>query len=36
MDIWRAWIDYQSRIDRYARSKEFLRLMHELKQPPTD
>lgn len=29
---WRAWIEYQSAVDRYLKSKEFLQLLQELKQ----
>lgn len=32
MDLWRTWIDYQSSLDRYLRSKEFVRLMQDLKE----
>ena len=32
MTMWRGWIDYQSNMDRYLKSKEFVRLMQELKQ----
>ncbi|MCU0539864.1 MAG: hypothetical protein MUF46_08265 [Desulfobacterales bacterium] len=32
-DAWRKWIDYQGSIDRYVKSKEFLRLIQEFKQP---
>ena len=32
IDLWRCWIDYQATIDRYMKSKEFLRLLQELKQ----
>ena len=32
MDLWKAWIDYQSCLDRYLKSKEFGQLMQELKQ----
>ncbi|UCF91216.1 MAG: hypothetical protein JSW39_23545 [Desulfobacterales bacterium] len=31
-DAWRKWIDYQSGVDRYLKSKEFLQLLQELKQ----
>ena len=31
IDAWRKWIDYQSSVDSYLKSKEFLRLLHELK-----
>lgn len=33
LDSWRKWIDYQASVDRYTRSKEFLRLIEEFKQP---
>jgi len=32
MDLWKAWIDYQGCMDRYLKSKGFVRLMQELKQ----
>jgi len=32
IDAWKNWIDYQSSVDRYLKSKEFLRLLQELKQ----
>ena len=31
-DTWQKWIDYQSAIDRYTKSKDFLNLIKELKQ----
>ena len=31
-DTWQKWIDYQSAIDRYTKSKDFLDLIKELKQ----
>jgi len=31
LELWRAWIDYQSIINRYLKSKEFLQLLLELK-----
>jgi transcription elongation factor Elf1 len=31
LKIWRQWIDYQGAIDQYKRSKEFLRLLNELR-----
>ena len=31
-DSWQKWIDYQSAIDRYTKSKDFLKLIKELKQ----
>lgn len=36
MDLWKGWIDYQSAIDSYMKSKEFLRLLQELKQQRPD
>ncbi len=33
---WRAWIDYKSSMDEYMRSKEFLLLLQELKNPPRE
>jgi hypothetical protein len=30
---WRSWVDYQGTLDRFIKSKEFLRLMRELKTP---
>ena len=36
LGVWKAWIDYQSSIDYYVKSKEFIQLMNELKQPPPD
>ena len=32
IDLWRCWINYQSALDGYLKSKEFLQLMSELKQ----
>ena len=32
IDLWRCWINYQSALDGYLKSKEFLKLMDELKQ----
>jgi hypothetical protein len=31
-DIWKRWIEYRGAIDTYLRSKEFRRLLEELKQ----
>ena len=31
-DTWQKWIEYQSAIDRYTKSKDFLKLIKELKQ----
>lgn len=36
LDLWRTWINYQSSLDRYYRSKEFVRLLKELKEPVND
>jgi hypothetical protein len=33
IDSWRKWIDYQGSVDRYVKSKEFLALLQEFKQP---
>jgi hypothetical protein len=32
IDAWGKWIDYQSSVDRYLKSKEFIQLLNELKQ----
>ncbi len=32
IDAWKGWIDYQSSVDRYLKSKEFVQLINELKQ----
>ena len=32
IELWRSWIEYQSAIDRYMKSKEFLMLLQELRQ----
>ena len=32
LDIWQKWIHYQHAIDTYLKSKEFTRLLQELKQ----
>jgi hypothetical protein len=34
MRIWRAWIDYQGAVDQYLKSKEFERLLNELRTKP--
>ena len=31
-DSWHKWIEYQSTIDRYTKSKDFLKLIEELRQ----
>jgi len=31
LEAWGKWIDYQSSMDQYIRSREFLQLIHELK-----
>lgn len=33
---WRSWIDYQGRLDRFIKSKEFLQLVQELKTTGSD
>ncbi|MEW6674184.1 MAG: hypothetical protein AB1427_21020 [Thermodesulfobacteriota bacterium] len=30
--VWKSWIDYQSSLDNYLKSKEFLKLLREMKQ----
>jgi hypothetical protein len=32
IDAWKMWIDYQSSVDRYLKSKEFKQLLQEFKQ----
>jgi hypothetical protein len=32
LNAWQKWIDYQGSVDRYIKSKEFLRLLQELRQ----
>ncbi|MBC8463964.1 MAG: hypothetical protein H8D61_03200 [Deltaproteobacteria bacterium] len=36
LSAWRSWIDYQSSIDLYLKSKEFVQLVDELKQTRSD
>ena len=36
IDSWTKWIEYQSSVDRYIKSKEFKKLLDELKQSRTD
>jgi hypothetical protein len=36
IDAWKKWIDYQSSVDRYLKSKEFVQLLNELKQTTPD
>ena len=31
LNLWRQWIDYQGAVDQYKRSKEFQRLLNELR-----
>jgi hypothetical protein len=31
LDSWKKWIDYQGSIDRYLKSKEFIKLLQEFK-----
>ena len=32
LKLWRSWIDYQSAVDRYLKSKAFLKLLQEIKE----
>ena len=32
IDAWGKWIDYQSSVDQYLKSKEFVQLLNELKR----
>ncbi len=32
LDVWKTWIDYQGATDRYVKSREFARLLEELRQ----
>jgi len=32
IDAWKKWIDYQSSVDQYLKSNEFIQLLNELKQ----
>ena len=32
LDVWQKWIEYQATLDRYLKSKGFVRLLHELRQ----
>jgi len=36
IDAWKKWIDYQSSVDRYLKSKEFVQLLNELKHTRPD
>lgn len=36
LEMWRSWIEYQGTVDSYLKSKEFLRILQELKQPKSD
>jgi hypothetical protein len=36
LTVWRTWIDYQGAVDRYLKTKEFVQLMHELKETHLD
>lgn len=36
MDAWAKWIEYQSSVDRYIKSKEFKKLLDELRQTGRD
>ncbi len=34
--VWKSWIDYQSSLDNYLKSKEFLMLLREMRQTTPD
>jgi len=36
LKVWQTWIEYQGAIDQYLRSKEFRRLLDELRPEPND
>jgi hypothetical protein len=36
LTVWRTWIDYQGAVDRYMKTKEFVQLLHEIKQTHRD
>jgi len=36
LEAWRRWIDYQGVVGRYLKSKEFVQLLHELKETRSD
>ena len=36
LDLWQRWIEYQGALDRYMKSKEFVKLLNELKQTHPD
>jgi hypothetical protein len=36
LESWRKWIDYQGVVDSYLKSKEFVQLLHELKETQSD
>jgi len=36
LEVWKKWIDYQGVIDSYLKSKEFVQLLHELKETGPD
>jgi hypothetical protein len=36
IDAWSKWIEYQSSVDRYIKSKEFKMLLDELKQTKSE
>lgn len=33
---WKAWIDYQASLDHYMKSKEFTRLLYEIRNKPPE
>jgi hypothetical protein len=36
MEVWATWINHRAALDRHFRSKDFARLMQELKNTPSD
>ena len=35
-ELWKRWIDYQSAVDSYLKSKEFKKLLVELRESLSD
>ena len=35
LESWRRWMDYQASVDRYLKTKEFIRLMVEIEESPS-
>ncbi len=36
MEVWATWINHRAALDRHFRSKDFFRLLEELKNTPSD